>query len=72
MKTFEIGKTYIMRSPCDHECVWSYKVTKRTNCTITIVDEYGKEKKCRVGNYKNIEYVYPLGNYSMCPILRAS
>lgn len=75
MKTFEAGKTYTMRSPGDHDCVWTYTVTKRTPKTITITD--GKETKtCRV-NAKtselfNAESIYPLGHYSMCPILFAN
>ena len=34
MKKFEIGKTYSMRSICDHDCVWTYTVTARTAKTI--------------------------------------
>jgi hypothetical protein len=74
MKKFEIGKTYEMRSICNQECVWSYKVIARTAKTITIDD--GKEvKKCRiiqkVSEYRNAETVYPLGQYSMAPSLVA-
>lgn len=74
MKHFEIGKEYSMRSICDHECVWTYKVIGRTAKTVTISD--GKEiKKCRISakisEYRNAETVYPLGNYSMCPMLSA-
>ena len=72
MKKFEIGKTYSMRSACDHECVWTYTVTARTAQTITITD--GKEiKRCRVSkaiseNFGR-EHIYPLG--PGCPGLRA-
>ena len=74
MKTFEIGKTYSMSSPCDHNCIWTYTVTARTAQTITISD--GKEtKKCRINKmnseYNKAETVFPLGSYSMCPILTA-
>ena len=74
MKKFEIGETYSMRSICDHNCVWTYTVIARTACTITITD--GKEtKKCRISKLysemDNRETVLPLGNYSMCPMLRA-
>lgn len=71
MTTFEIGKTYTCFSPCDQNCVWSFVVVKRTPCTITLRDKSGKEKRCRVSVYKNEETVYPLGSYSMCPVLRA-
>lgn len=74
MKQFEVGKTYKVRSICNHDCVWSYKVIKRTSCTITVSD--GEEIKTlrinkKTSEYKNAECVYPLGHYSMCPILSA-
>ena len=43
MRKFEVGKTYSMRSACDHNCVWTYTVTARTAQTITITD--GKDTK---------------------------
>lgn len=74
MKKFEVGKSYSMRSACDHNCVWTYTVTDRTASTVTITD--GKEtKKCRINKqyseYNNAETVFPLGRYSMCPNLSA-
>lgn len=74
MKKFEVGKSYSVRSICNHDCIWTYTVTARTEVTITITD--GKEfKKCRINKkiseYRGSESVYPLGNYSMCPILSA-
>lgn len=75
MKQFEVGKTYTMNSACDHECVWSYTVTARTAQMITLVDGFGKVIKCRiikqVSEWDNRESVFPLGRYSMAPILRA-
>ena len=74
MTKFEIGKTYSMRSICDQNCIWSYKVIARTEKTITISD--GKEvKTCRINKayseYNNTETIFPLGKYSMCPTLNA-
>ena len=74
MKKFEIGSTYSMRSACDHNCIWTYTVTKRTSQTITITD--GKETKtCRISKRitesRNAEPVSPLGQYSMAPSLTA-
>lgn len=74
MKKFETGKTYSMRSACMHDCIWSYTVTKRTAQTVTITD--GKETKtCRISKrtseHRKAESIYPLGQYSMCPILSA-
>lgn len=74
MKKFEIGKQYSMSSACDHNCVWTYTVTARTAQTITVTD--GKETKKlrinkRISEYSNAEVVFPLGRYSMAPILEA-
>ena len=75
MKEFETGKTYSMRSICDHECVWEFKVKARTAQMITLVDAKGKEIKCRickqVSEWHKAETVYPLGRYSMAPSLTA-
>lgn len=74
MKTFKIGETYNMASPCDHNCIWTYTVIKRTASTVTITD--GKStKSCRinkqVSEYRNAETIFPIGRYSMCPTLSA-
>ena len=74
MRKFEVGKEYSMRSICDSNCIWSYTVTDRTAQTITITD--GKKTlKLRVikklSEYRGAETVYPLGQYSMAPMLSA-
>ena len=74
MTKFELGKTYTMRSACDHDCEWTFKVIARTEKTITL-DNGGKTIKCRINKFlterNNQETVLPLGNYSMAPVLRA-
>ena len=74
MKKFEVGQPYMMRSACDHECIWAYTVTARTASTVTLND--GKKIiKCRINKkaseYCGAETVYPLGTYSMAPALHA-
>ena len=74
MKKFEIGKEYSCRSICDHECVWTFTVIERTEKTITVTD--GKStKKLRIiqklSDWREAESCYPLGKYSMAPILSA-
>lgn len=75
MTKFEAGKSYSMRSACDHECVWTYTVKSRTASTVTLIDEKGKELKCRIikalSEMDGRETVKPLGSYSMNPLLRA-
>ena len=74
MTKFEAGKTYFMRAIGDHECVWKYTVTKRTASTVTL--DNGKETilckiNKKVSEWNNTESVFPLGRYSMAPVLRA-
>lgn len=74
MKKFEVGKEYSMRSACDHNCVWTYTVIGRTDKTVKITD--GKETKtckinAKVSEWAGTESIYPLGRYSMAPVLRA-
>lgn len=74
MRKFEVGKQYKMKSICDSNCIWSYTVLSRTAKTITITDG-DKTLKLRINQktseYREAESVYPLGQYSMCPILSA-
>ena len=74
MRKFEVGKEYSMRSICDSNCIWSYTVTARTAQTITVTDG-NKTLKLRVikklSEYRGAETVYPLGQYSMAPMLSA-
>ena len=77
MKKFEVGKLYSTRSICDHECIWEYVVIARTAKTITLKDTMtGEVLKRRIiqglSEWNNCECVYPLGKYSMCPILKVA
>lgn len=75
MLKFEIGKTYTTASICNSDCVFSYKVVKRTAATVTMINKFGVQNTYRinkkVSEYRNAETILPEGNYSMCPILSA-
>jgi len=72
MKKFEIGKTYKMWSPCDHNCTWEYEVISRTSKTVTLkLLEFFSTSTHRINVYGDFETVLPLGKYSMSPSLRA-
>jgi len=64
---FEVGKTYSTRSICDHNCIISVTVAKRTAKTITTPEG----KTFRISTYEGNEQVKPWGSYSMCPIVGA-
>ncbi len=72
MKQFETGKFYFCRSICDQDCIWIFRVIRRTEKTIVVQEDgLGPEKSLRVKVYDNEEYVMPLGRYSMAPVLTA-
>ena len=72
---FTVGQTYQARSACNHECIWTFLVTRRTAKFITIEDTQTGETS-RVGiladSFGGGEWARPLGNYSMCPVIRAA
>lgn len=72
MKKFEVNGIYSMFSPCMQDCIWTYIVKARTESTVTLWDGK-KEQRCRinkeVSGHLGAESVFPLGRYSMAPIL---
>jgi hypothetical protein len=70
MTKFEVGKSYVTRSIGDHDCRWSFEVVGRTEKMITVSAD-GETKKLKVGVYDGVETAYPLGRYSMAPVIRA-
>lgn len=76
MLKFEVGNIYACRSICNYDCVWYFKVVNRTKSTITILKDGEKNPVVKrinkqVSETLDAESVYPLGNYSMAPILSA-
>jgi len=77
---FVPGNTYSMRSVCDHECVWTYLVVRRTAKSVwlsetTYSTRHGREpgpvKRKLISVWRGEEQVQPHGRYSFSPILGA-
>ena len=69
---FEAGKSYSCRSIGDQDCVFKFKVIRRTDKTLWL-DYEGKTLTVRARfNGTKGESCMPLGRYSMAPILRPS
>lgn len=69
---FEVGKTYKTRSICDHSCIISMRVIKRTAKTVTAdVGGHRGVKTMRIKEYDGYETVQPWGSYSMSPVINA-
>ena len=76
MKKFECGKIYQTRSICDYNCIFKIKIISRTEKTVTYLilgwPESNKTKRvARPFNYEGKEALYPLGKYSMAPLITA-
>jgi hypothetical protein len=71
MKKFEVGNTYSTRSACDHECIFSYTVKKRTAKFLWLENKRGEQKRRGIYAHSGIEYCKPEGTYSMCPVISA-
>jgi hypothetical protein len=70
MKTFEIGKTYAVRSICDYDCIYSFKILSRTAKQIT-VEVHGEIVKRGISVWEDVEQFKPFGSYSMAAIISA-
>ena len=70
MKKFKVGCYYVMRSPCDHECIWVYKVISRTAKTITLCDgeTTARFRISKASEEFGREAVYPEGHYGITSI----
>lgn len=81
IKKFEVGKRYQMRSACDHDCVWTYKVESRTAGTVvlrqvkydgTLNGDMARFRiNAKISEIIGAEAVKPLGTFSMSPTLSA-
>lgn len=69
MYTFEIGHKYFDTSACDHKCVYTIEIVKRTAKTVTFLRN-GKERRTKLFCDERGEYIIPY-NYSMAPVFRA-
>lgn len=70
MTTFTANQELSARSICDNNCIFRATVVKRTAKTITIKDDQG-ERRCKIHNYGDGEFIFPFGQYSMAAIFRA-
>lgn len=69
--TFEVGASYEARSACDHNCVWSFEVVKRTAKFVTLVESNGETMRVGVHEFNDAEWALPFGSFSMAPTISA-
>ena len=72
MTKFETAKTYSTRSIGDADCIFSFKIIKRTAKTVTILDLNRNEVRRGIKiDDSGREWIFPLGQYSMAPVISA-
>ena len=71
MVKFEKGKIYATRSICDHNCVFSFKIIKRTDKSVYIQERDGTIARKGLTVYNGVEQFFPYGRYSMAAIISA-
>lgn len=69
MKKFEIGKEYFDRSVCNYDCIFTIKIIKRTEKTVTF-ERHGETRRAKLFCDDHGEYIIP-DRYSMAPVFRA-
>ena len=69
MKKFEIGKEYFDTSACDHNCIFTIRIVKRTEKTVTF-ERDGETRRTKLFSDERGEYIIP-DRYSMAPVFRA-
>lgn len=67
---FEVGVSYFCRSACDSECVWHFKILRRTASSVWVLVD-GKECRRCVRVWSGVEKFEPFGRYSMSPVVSA-
>ena len=70
MNTFTQNQKLSASSICDHNCIFMATVVKRTAKTVTIKDDRG-ERRCKIHNYGDGEFIFPYGQYSMAATFHA-
>lgn len=74
MKQFKVGESYTHGWIGDADLFTTWVVLKRTAQTVTIKHR-DQVKTCRIikvlSEMNDAECIYPYGQYSMCPTLRA-
>ena len=68
---FKAGRTYSTRSICDHECIFSFRVTRRTAKSVWITKD-GETVRRSISIWNGVEQFFPFGHYSMAAIISAN
>ena len=68
---FKIGQELSVRSLGDWDCIFRFKVVRRSAKFVT-VKYFDEEKRVSIRVRDGVEYCYPLGTYSMACSISAT
>jgi hypothetical protein len=71
LKIFRTGYTYSVTRSGNAAIVRTWKVLKRTDKTMTVLDDYGKQRRCAIKVLDGYEVAYPDGTYAWAPMISA-
>ncbi len=72
MNKFTAGQELSQRSICDHNCIFTGKVIKRTAKRVTVeTSMYGVKTVAIKTDDQGNEFCYPHGTFSMAPTFKA-
>lgn len=73
IKQFVEGREYATSSICDHNCIYRFKVTRRTAKSVWITgSQVSGPTRRTIHVSDDSEFIFPHGRYSMAPVLRAN
>lgn len=74
MNDFNANTTYTTRFICDADSVLNVEVVKVTAKTVTFIHpQHGDERRAKImRDDEGVAYFFPLGRYSMSPVMRAN
>ena len=79
-KKFVVGQQYSTRSICNHDCIMTWEIVKRTEKSVWVRSVYNGKPEGEVSRKSistryddaDCELIYPAGRYSMCPVIDAT
>jgi hypothetical protein len=68
--TFETGVSYFCRSICDSDCIWHFRILRRTAKSVWVLVN-GEQVRRGIRVWNGVEKFEPFGTYSMSPVVSA-
>ena len=72
IRKFQVDRIYENSSVCDSECIFSFRINRRTEKSVWITGSNNiNNERRKIDVYNGEETIYPFGKYSMATIIGA-